>query len=151
MPAGNTIRITLDAAISIDRALRAGEIARLFRDGLVLVTGDIPSALGEVVPSDAVPQQAEVHVLAPASDGQNRQRNANNLLDRIDLSQFGERTRDVGPSLGCAVRVSAPLAEREGAEIIAEACNRMLLDAGYLDPRIGMSQLRGELGLGTAV
>ena len=39
----------------------------------------------------------------------------------------------------------------EAAEIIAEACNRMLLDAGYLDPRIGMSQLRGELGLGTAV
>jgi hypothetical protein len=40
-----------------------------------------------------------------------------------------------------------PLAAHEAAEVVVDAFDYMALAIGYLDPRIGISQVRAELGL----
>ncbi len=136
----------VDMAISTNRMLRLGEAARLLRDALVVVTAVLPEVLSDVVPSDANVQQGEVHILAAATDGNGKNR-PNDLLERLDMTPLGEPTRTLGSTLGFAARLTGPLASHEAAEVVAEAFDFMALAIGYLDPRVGIMQLRSELGL----
>ena len=146
---GGSILFKLDMAVSINRMVSLGEAARLFRDGLVLVTSTVPDVFADTVPAGADIQLAEIHVLAANTDGNNKNR-PNNLLERLDLSHFGAPTRTIGPSLGFSARVTAPLTEHEAAELVVEAFDYMSVANGYLDPRIAIMSLRAELGLPAA-
>lgn len=142
----NSAVFTLDIALSLASAIRLAEAAKMLRDALLLTTGQLPGALADVLPSDADVTHAEVHILAATSDGHNQNR-SNDLLARIDMSSLGVPTRAVGPLLGFAAQLSAALTAREAAELVVDAIEYMVLANGYLDPRIGISALRYELGI----
>lgn len=143
---GGQAVFTTDVALSLANRLRLGEIAAVFRDGLLLTTAMLPGALSEILPSDAQVTQAELHVLAAATDGHNSKR-PNELTQRVDLTSLGEPTRNIGPLLTFAARLSSPMAEREAAELVAEGIEFMVLANGYLDPGFGLIAMRQELGL----
>jgi hypothetical protein len=143
---GGSLLFTVDVGISIAHALKLGDVAALARDGVVLTAASLPNVLGDLLPSDAVVSQVELHFLAASRDGNSRNR-PNELLQRLDLSSLGEPTRPLGESLGFAARVAGPPSDREAAELVVEAINYVALAAGYLDPRLGISALRTELGI----
>src|ERR1039458_8406990 len=149
MVRGAYVVFKIDMALSLERILRLGEVSRLLRDALVLVTAVLPEALTDIIPSDAAVQQAEVPLLAAASDGNSRNR-PNDILELLDLTPLGSPTRPVGSSLGFAVRLSGPLGSHDAAEVVVEAFDFMALASGYLDPRVGIAQLRQELALSTS-
>jgi hypothetical protein len=144
--ATNSAVFTLDIALSLAKAIRLADVAKLLRDALVLVTTGLPAALEDVLPGDADVTHAEIHILAATNDGRNQNR-ANDLLTRIDMSSLGQPSRTVGPLLGFAAQLSAGLTARDAAELVADAIEYVVLANGYLDPRIGISGLRYELGI----
>jgi hypothetical protein len=133
-------------AISIGRGLHLGEASRLLRDGLILVSAEMPEVLGEILPSDSDVHTAEIHIFAPGQDGQQRNR-PNDLLQRLDLQLFGAPTRAIGQLLGFAVRASGSLSEREAAEVVVQGFEYMAIQAGFLDPRVAVAAVRYELEL----
>jgi len=141
-----SVLFTIDIGLSLANPLRLGDAAMILRDGLLLTTDTLPNVFADILPADADVTQAEVHFLAAETDGNNRNR-PNKLLQRLDLSSLGSATRDVGPSMGFAARLSGPLVEREAAELVAEAIEYVALASGYLDPRLGIARLRYELGM----
>ena len=138
---------TLDVALSFAVPLALGELAALFRDGLTLTTATLPQVFSAILPAEAHVSHTELHVLAASTDGHSSNR-PNQLPDRLDLSSLGLPTRTVGPSLGFAARLSAPLSEREAAELAVEGIEYMALASGYLDPDPGLVSVRRELRLG---
>ena len=146
---GGSVVFTADVAISLQKMIRMAEAAMILRDGLVLVTATLPGVLADVLPGDANTNLAEVHFLAatqygsPGTQG-NRQ---NDVSHRVDLSPLGKPTRDIGQSMGFAARLPGPLTEREAADLVCEAMEQLAYAFGYLDPRLGIRQLRGELGV----
>ncbi len=147
---GGSVLFKIDVAISIANALLLGQVARLLRDGLVLVTAVLPNVFADILPADGAIEQAEVHLLSATTDG-NQKNRPNDLEQRIDLRQLGPATRSVGPSLGFAARLSSPLTEHDAVELVAEAFEYMALASGYLDPSNGITLLRQELGVPSAV
>ncbi len=143
-----SVLFTIDIGLSLASPLRLAGAAMILRDGLLLTTATLPIVFTDILPADADVTQAEVHFLAATVDGNNRNR-PNDLLQRVDLSSLGSATREVGPSMGFAARLSGPLAEREAAELVAEAIEYLALARGYLDPRPGITALRHELGVPT--
>jgi hypothetical protein len=136
----------VDMALSLANTLRLGDVARLLRDALVLASASLPEVFVDILPVDAELHQVEVHLLAPSLDGTNRNR-PNELLQRVDLSQIGAPTRAVGPLMGFAARISSPLTDRDAAELVVQAIEYMVLAYGYLDPRLGITLLRQEMGV----
>lgn len=137
----------LDIGLSLAGRLQLGDVARLLRDGLVLTTAILPDALSDLLPSDANVFQAEFHVMASPTDGNQRNR-PNELGDRIDLSPLGTETRTTnGGFIGYASQVPGPLTQRDAAEIVADGIDYVALARGFLDPRAGIAQLRLDLGL----
>lgn len=144
----SSVVLKIDIALSLADTLRLGDVARLLRDALVFATASLPEVFVDILPSDAELQHVEVHLLAPSMDGNNRNR-PNELLQRVDLSQIGAPTRTVGPLMGFAARISSPLTERDAAELVVQAIEYMVLAYGYLDPRLGITLLRQEMGFAT--
>ena len=137
----------LDIGLSFASRLQLEDVARLLRDGLVLTTAVLPDALAELLPSDANVEQAEFHVMASSTDGNQRNR-PNELHDRIDLTPLGSETRTTnGGFMAYASRVPGPLTQRDAAEIVVEGIDYIALTRGFLDPRAGIAQLRLDLGL----
>jgi hypothetical protein len=136
--------LILDSGVSSTDALRICQVARLWRDALVLLTSSVPEALGEVVPPDAEPMLIELHAISSttAEGG-----NAVDLTDRLDLTVLGDRSAPAGDAIAVAMRVSSALSRHEAAEVVSDAITHMVLAHGYLDPRAGISTIRAELGL----
>ena len=149
---GGSVVFTADVALSLQKAIRLAEAAMILRDGLVLVTATLPESIAEVLPSDATTNHAEVHFLAatqygsPATQG-NRE---NDVQQRVDLSPLGTPTRNIGQSMGFAARLPGPLTDREASDLVCEAIEQLAYAVGYLDPRLGIRQLRQELGVPVA-
>lgn len=146
------VLFTADVALSLQRPIRMADAAMIFRDGLVLVSATLPEVLADLLPSDGNTGHVEMHLLAATQYGSlgtqgNRQ---NDVGERVDLSPLGKPTRDIGQSMGFAARVDGPLTDREAAELVGEALEQMAYAVGYLDPRLGIRQLRQELGALTA-
>jgi len=136
----------LDIGLSLASRLQLEDVARLLRDGLVLTSAVLPDALAELLPSDANVEQAEFHVMASPTDANQRNR-PNELHDRIDLSPLGSETRTTnGGFIGYASRIPGPLTQRDAAEIVADGIDYIALTRGFLDPRVGIAQLRLDLG-----
>ena len=150
---GGSVVFTADVALSLQKPIRMAEAAMILRDGLVLVTAALPEVLADILPSDATTNHAEVHFLAatqygsPATQG-NRE---NDVLERVDLSPLGTPTRNIGQSMGFAARLPGPLTDREAADLVCEAIEQLAYAVGYLDPRLGIRQLRQEMGVPTAI
>jgi hypothetical protein len=138
---GATVAFTIDIAISLENAVTLGQVARLLRDGLLLVTSDLPDVLADLVPVQATTNQAEVHVLAPSKGG------AEALCQRIDLGQLGPPPPAGGTLRGCATELAGPLTDRDAAELVVDACEYLALANGFLDPTNGVALLRQELGV----
>jgi len=138
---GASVAFTIDIAVSLANALTLGQVARLLRDGLVLVTSALPEVLADLVPAQAMTNHAEVHLLAPPK------RTPNTLCERINLHQLGQPPSAGGPLRGCAAGLAGPLTERDAAELVVDACEYMALASGFLDPTVGITLLRQELGL----
>jgi hypothetical protein len=135
--------------LSLQQPIRIGQLATLFRDGLLLTTVTLPTAVAGVLPQNADVNHCEVHVAADISDGGQRQR-INEVALRVDLSSLGSVARPSSnpiTRMGFAAGLSGPLSERDAAELVAEAIDTMAIDNGYLDPRLGIRALRHELGL----
>jgi|HubBroStandDraft_3_1064219.scaffolds.fasta_scaffold09821_4 hypothetical protein len=49
-----------------------------------------------------------------------------------------------------AVELAGQLVELDAAELVVAAIRQVALDAGYLDPRAGLGQLRAQMGLPAA-
>ncbi len=151
-PGDGSIVFIADVALSLQKAIRLAEAAMILRDGLVLVTATLPESIAEVLPSDATTNHAEVHFLAatqygsPATQGDRE----NDVQQRVDLSPLGMPTRNIGQSMGYAARLPGPLTDREASNLVCDAIERMAYDVGYLDPRLGIRQLRQELGVPVA-
>lgn len=149
-PVGSgSVIFTADVAISLQKPIRMAEAAMILRDGLVLVTATLPEVLADVLPGDANANHAEVHFLAATQYGSpgmqgNRQ---NDVLQRVDLSPLGTPTRDIGQSMGFAALLPGPLTEHEAADLVSEALEQLAYAVGYLDPRLGIRQLRQEMGV----
>ncbi len=146
---GGSVVFTADVAISLQKTIRMAEAAMILRDGLILVTATLPGVLADVLPGDANTNHAEVHFLAATQYGSagtqgNRQ---NDVLQRVDLSPLGTPTRDIGQSMGFAAQLPGPLTEREAADLVCEALEQLAYAVGYLDPRLGIRQLRQEMGV----
>jgi hypothetical protein len=143
---GGRISFMLDVGLSVSTALMLGQVARLWRDGLVALTTLVPEALTEILPPYADISQVEIHAFAPTSDGQQHSRE-NSLTTRIAMQSLGQPSRRLSPAVGLAMRVVGGLAEREAADVIADAVERIALSHGFLDPTMGVRSLRTELGL----
>ena len=146
---GGSVVLTADVALSLQKPLRLAETAMILRDGLVLVTATLPEVLVDILPSDGNTNHGEVHFLAPTQYGApgtqgNRQ---NDMLQRVDLALLGKPTRDIGQSMGFAAQLPGPLTDREAAELVCEAMEQTAYAVGYTDPRLGLRQLRQELGV----
>lgn len=141
-----SIMVVVDIAISIARKLRLGEVATLWRDGLVLTSGVLPDALDRVLPGDADPYETEVHAVAWTIDRENRHRD-NDLGVRIDLQPLGEATSAPPMQLGLAHRLPGPLSEQQAAKLVVDSIEIMSLNAGYVNPTIGVDFVRQELGV----
>ncbi len=149
---GGSVVLTADVALSLQKAIRMAESAMILRDGLVLVTAALPEVLADILPSNATSNHPELHFLAPTQDGNpatqgNRE---NDVLERVDLSPLGTPTRNVGQSMGFAARLPGPLTDREAADLVCEAIEQLAYAVGYLDPRLGIRQLRQEMGVPAA-
>jgi hypothetical protein len=142
----NAVTLTVDSGLSLLRPLTLLELGQLVRDCLLLATGPMFDAMSDVLPSHAVPFQAEVYIAAVqyATSGEQR---GNDLAARVDLTPLGDPSRPLTSLLSYAAEVGGPLVELEASELVMEALRMMALDSGYLDPRIGLEQLRGALGL----
>jgi hypothetical protein len=125
------------------------DAAMILRDGLVLLTATLPEVLADVLPSDGTTAHAEIHFLAATQYGAlgTQGNRDNDMLERVDLSPLGKPTRAIGQSMGFAARVDGPLTDREAAELVSEAFEQTAYAVGYLDPRLGILQLRQELGV----
>jgi hypothetical protein len=134
------VKFTIDVGLSLAQPISLGEAAKVLRDALVSATTTLPDAIADTFPTDAELTHAEVHLLAANAQ-------PNQLLLCIDLAMLGERSRDLGQSMGYAVRLSDALGEREATELVIDAINLMALDHGFVDPTIGIDSLRYELGL----
>jgi hypothetical protein len=145
---GGSILFTVDIALSLDAAVRLGDAARLWRDGLVLTSALLPEALADVLPPDAEARVGELHVLAADTDGHQLSR-PNQLEKRIDLSSLGSPSRPLRSSMGCAIGLVGALTELQAADVVVQAVDHMAHANGYLDPRTGMAALRHELGFAT--
>lgn len=145
-PQGGVVLITLDVAVSLVDRVTLVEVAMVLRDSLVLATDGVLESIAELLPYDAEVAQAETHVVAALEDGIGQTRQ-NSLLDRVDLSQLGEPSRDLGPSMGFAARISDALTEHAAADLVVAAIETMALANGFLDPRAGLATLRADLGL----
>jgi hypothetical protein len=145
---GGAMLFIIDIAISLATAIRLGDAATLWRDGLVLTSALLPAALIDILPAEADATQAELHAFAAATDGHQLNR-PNDLAVRLDLSSLGSPTRPLRSSIGFAMRLVGALAEMEAADVVAQGIDHMALANGYLDPRVGMAGLRHELGLVT--
>jgi hypothetical protein len=147
---GGSATITLDVAISRVGAVRLGEVAALFRDGLVLTTAIIPQVVAAVLPPEAQPERAEIHiqtfpraengVYTPGAPG-------GSLPDLVDLASLGAPPEDVGTSWGFAAQVAGPLVEKEAAQLAVDGIEGMALSHGFLGSDAGVASLRQELGL----
>lgn len=138
----------VDIALSLRSAVRLGEAAGLWREGLVLTSAALPEALADILPPAADAVRGELHALAAGTDGHERNR-PNELGKRLDLSSLGSPSRPVGASIGVAIRLIGPLAEVEAADAVVRSIDYMALANGYLDPRAGIAALRHEFGLAT--
>lgn len=140
----------LDIGISLEAALPVVEISQVLRDGLVLVASDLPAAMADVLPTDATLTRAEVYLLAPNSDGKGGSR-ANSVTQRVDLHAFqigpADHSQIAQYSLGFAADVTDGLTSVSAGELIASGWNYLALTLGFLDPRPGIAQIRGALGL----
>ena len=136
----------LDIAASLERSLYLHEAASLWRDGLVLVSGVLPEAIGAVLPADADVSECEIHALASRADGQTGQRE-NSLSRRIEFASLGEPSEPLGESIGYAAEIRGGLTEHDAGELVVTAIDQMALDNGYLDPRLGIRDLRSAMGL----
>ena len=116
---GALVVFILDMGISLAGAIPVSEAAKLWRDGLLTLTGTMPAIFASVVPSDASVGLAEIHAFAPPTDGGTLSR-PNDLLSRLDLTSLGAPTRQVGPCVGFAARLAGPLSDREASELVAE-------------------------------
>ena len=145
----SSVTFILDMGFSLSIKLHLMTIAELFRDGLVAVTSLLPEAMADILPSDAVANHCEIHLLASSSDGQGRNR-LNAMEERVDLDLFKSYDApnpQVGPQLGFAAKLSEPLATRDAAELVAYGLNYMALAVGYLDPSRATPPIRSVLGL----
>ena len=140
---GNVV-LVLDIALSSTGTLRIGQAATLWREALVLLTSSVPEALGSVVPPDAEPMWIELHASSQATDDRG---NGVELTGPLDLTTLGQRSGPVGDAIGVAMRIAGALSRYEAAEVVSDAITCMALAHGYLDPRIGINAIRGELGL----
>jgi hypothetical protein len=143
------VTFILDMGFSLSIKLHLMTIAELFRDGLVAVTALLPEAMADILPSDAVADHCEIHLLASSSDGQGKNRQ-NAMEERVDLDLFKSYDApnpQVGPQLGFAAKLSEPLATLDAAELVAYGLNYMALAVGYLDPSRATAPIRSALGL----
>jgi SIR2-like domain len=142
--ATGSVVLVLDTSMSTTGAFRIGQAARLWCDALVLLTSSVPEALGGVLPTDAEPMWIELHAISQKKDEHGQQ---TDLTGPLDLTTLGERSGSVGDAIGVAMRISGALSRHEAAEVVSDAITCMALAHGYLDPRIGLNVVRGELGL----
>lgn len=123
-------------------ALRIGQAAGLWRDALVLLTSRCLEALGGVLRPDAEPMWIELHAICQKNDEHG---DPVDLAGPLDLTTLGERSGSVGDAIGVAMRIGGGLSRHEAAEVVSDAITCMALAQGYLDPRIGINAVRGEL------
>jgi len=69
------------------------------------------------------------------------------IEQRVQLSPLGEQTRSLSESLGTALQLHGAVVERDAAEIVVDTIKHWAIASGYLDPRIGLAQLRAQLGV----
>ncbi len=136
--------LILDTSVSSTSSVRIGQAASLWRDALVLLTSLVPEALGGVLPPDAEPISIELHAISQKTDERGQ---AVDLTDPLDLTILGQRSGAIGGAIGVAMRINRGLSKHESAEVVSDAIASMALAHGYLDPRIGINAVRGELGL----
>lgn len=146
--AGSTSSIvfSLDIAMSLAGPVRLGQIAVLWRDGLVLTSTLLPEALSPVIPPEADAYLAEIHAIAWTVD-QNQFHRANDLGTRVDLGALGPRTQDALPQIGLANELSGGLSEQQAAAVVAASIEIMALNAGFVEPTAELGMIRQELGV----
>jgi SIR2-like domain len=143
---GGVVTLTIDTALSLAQSLYLFQVCFLLRDCLVLTTGAMFDAVADVLPIAAEVTQVQLYIATPTQDGTGNQRQ-NDLLDRIKLTSLGAPTRPIANILSYAVQIAGPLVHHDAAEIVVEAIRASALDNGYLDPRLGITELRGQMGL----
>ena len=149
---GVWVVLTVDVGMPFAAPMRLAEAARLWRDALVLASGQLAQAVALIVPPDADVQHAELHAHAGTPDEQESPAGAQpDLGDVIDLTPLGRPTGALGSTMSFAMALAQAPTGREVAEVVVEAIYRMALAHGFLDPRNGIAALRAELGLPPAI
>jgi hypothetical protein len=148
---GNDRYFIFDAGVSATVPVALSDLASLIRDGLVLVTAELPAALSDILPPGAQVCKTEVHLLAHTVTGSrvgadtNR---ANDLSLRVELTSMGPLNRPSNLAFPTAVfvaQVGGPLSIGDATELTVEGIEYMASEHGWHAPTAGISMLRGQL------
>jgi hypothetical protein len=146
---GDTVTLILDIGVSVTSPLEIWDLAPVLRDGLVLVSAQLPTAVADILPAGVEATNCEIHLVATTSDSSGQTR-INSLDKRLNLSSFNlppHQAPAVGRSLGFGAQIPMGLTKHEAGELLTAGFRYMVLATGFLDPRPGIVQLRHILAL----
>ena len=146
---GDGAAILIDMGISVQVKLGLLTLAELIRDGLVAVTGILPEAISDILPTYAQVNHCEFHLLASSNHGSGQLR-PNRIGDRVDLTTLSSHDAPnptMAEQAGFAAEISQPLTPYDASELVAYGLNYIALSHGYLDPTWAIASIRQGLGL----
>lgn len=136
----------LDIGISVPHKVDLIAVAGLFKAGLELVTGPMPTAMARVLPPQALPSAAQIRISAMGDPTPDQRRGTGNLADRVALDQFG--TCDGGPSsfysYGLLLGGAAPTSQ-QATHVALDMIERMVYELGYTRPSTRLAVLRAQV------
>lgn len=143
--------ILFDIAVSINSKLELGQVAELLRDGLVLVTNELPAAIDDVL-GDTNLESVEAHLMASGLTGAHAPgwpaNRPNELTMRIDLDPFGQpRPPNSVERASFQAANSERLTAAAAAALTVDGLDYVALAFGWPNPDDGIDQLRARLGV----
>lgn len=138
---GSALVIMLDVGMSVELRVQLLDLCILARDALVLVTGEVPDALVELIPSEAEVTRAEVHFFSSPRNAKSDVQRRMDLLNRLNTEVLGRPTRQVGPWMGFQARIGGPLTRTDASDLVVAGLEHMALDHGWIDPRRAVEQM----------
>lgn len=134
--------IRIDVGLSFEESIALFDVARLAMQCLVALPA-VRQALTGVLPDSAALSTTGITISAPQNVGATFRENA--VDQRMDLSAVGTFSRRLQGDMGVTFRLPNWYGNTHAAAITYLAFERMLTDAGAIDPDEGLALLRHQL------
>jgi hypothetical protein len=141
---GGDVNLVIDIGISVIERISILTIGRLSSDALVGLH-DASLALTSIMPVDSALSLAGITLTAPTMiDSMYR---PNSIAMRADFSAMGQQTRKIGGDLGVSFELLPGFMPSDAAGLAVGAIERIMIDAGFVDPTQGVNELAEGLGV----